>query len=208
MKKFVFLILSVFLMPDAFSQEVTEKKGYFNTTQISVLMGNRQISENYQNFNYARSELFPSVTMTNGYMFNEYVAIGIGVGFEIFDQNLFPVFIDIRRTFWDKDISPFLAFKMGHSFSNFKKKYYNYLSLYHEPYNISNAYYRKDGGLMVHPEMGVKITLSENADLLFTVAYRYQKTKSTVSQDFGQHRKWEHMESMNRLSFGIAITFR
>ena len=207
MKKILFVFLYFFLMPDAFSQKETAKKGYFNTTQISLLMGNRQIGDNYQSLNYARSELFPSVTMTNGYMFNEYVAIGIGVGFEIFDRNLFPVFVDIRRTFWDKDISPFLAFKMGHSFSNFKKKHYDYLSLYHQPYNINNAYYKKDGGLMVHPEMGVKITLTENADLLFTVAYRYQKTKSTVSQDIGR-REWNHEESMNRLSFGVAITFK
>jgi len=186
-------------MPDVFAQ-------YFNTTQISMLMGNRQVSESY---NYdARTEFFPSVTMTNGHIFNEYVAIGIGVGFEIFDRNLFPVFIDIRRTFWDKDISPFFAFKMGRSFSDFKKKHYENLLLTHPPYYINDVYYKRDGGLMVHPEMGVKITINENVDLQFTVAYRYQKTKSTASQNFGIKNKWEHTESMNRMSFGMAIMFR
>ena len=34
MKKILFIILSAFLMPNAFSQ-------YFNTTQIGMLMGNR-----------------------------------------------------------------------------------------------------------------------------------------------------------------------
>jgi len=199
-KVFLFVFLSAFLMPDAFSQ-------YFNTTQISMLMGNRPTNERSPNYYDARTEFFPSVTMTNGYVFNEYVAIGIGVGFEIFDRNLFPVFIDIRRTFWDKDISPFFAFKMGRSFSNLKKHYDN-LSLIHEPYNVNNVYYKKDGGLMVHPEMGVKIPLNENVDLLFTVAYRYQKTKSTISQNFGAKNRWEHEESMNRLSFGMAVMFR
>jgi hypothetical protein len=85
---------------------------------------------------------------------------------------------------------------LGHAFSGFKKKYYN------------NAYYKKYGGLMLNPEIGVKTPLSENADLLFTVAYRYQKTRSTVSQNIGQNYKWEHKISMNRLSFGVAIMFR
>ena len=44
--------------------------------------------------------------------------------------------------------------------------------------------------------------------LLFTVAYRHQKTKSDVSQNFGQYTTWEYDESLNRLSFGIGITFR
>jgi len=201
MKKFfLFIFLSAFLS-DAFSQ-------YFNTTQISMLMGNRPINNNYSSSNEARTEFFPSVTITNGKILDEYWAVGVGVGFEIFDRNLFPIFIDIRRTFWDKDISPFFAFKMGRSFSNLKKKHYDFLSLPHAPGYIDNAFYKKDGGLMVHPEMGVKITLSENADLSFTVAYRYQKTKSTVSQNFGAQNKWEYKETMNRLSFGMAFTFR
>ena len=217
MKKFLFVILSAFLMPIAFSQNVNEEinirfknrkqEGYFNTTQISMLMGNRPFNDRNSGYYDARTELFPSVTMTNGLIFNEYVAIGIGVGFEIFDRNLFPVFIDIRRTLWDNKISPFFAFKMGHAFGT-KKKHYDNLSLPHEPYYVNDAHYKKGGGLMLHPEMGVKIPISDNADLLFTVAYRYQKTKSTVSQNFGQRNKWEYMESLNRLSFGVAIMFR
>jgi len=201
MKKFLFVFLFVFLTSNAFSQ-------YFNTTQISVLMGNRPINERNQNYYDARTEFFPSVTMTNGIMFNEHWAAGIGVGFEIFDRNLFPVFADIRYTLWDNKISPFFAFKLGRSFGNFKKKHYDNLSLPHEPYYINDAYYKKDGGLMLHPEMGVRIPLSENADLLFTVAYRYQKTKSTVSQASGLKTKWEYKESLNRLLFGVGVTFR
>jgi len=203
MKKIVFFILSVFLMPDAFSQ-------YFNTTQISMLMGNRPINDQYSNVYDSRTnfQIHPSVTMTNGGMINEHWAAGVGIGFEIFDRNLFPVFADVRYNLWENGVSPFFAFKIGYSFSNLKKKHYENLSIPHEPFHIGNAYLRKDGGLMVHPEMGVRVPLTENADLLFTVAYRHQKTKSTVSQDFGRKPKWKHEESMNRLSFGIAITFK
>jgi len=203
MKKFfLFVFLSVFLMSDAFSQ-------YFNTTQFSMLMGNRPINEQTSNYYDTRTyfQMHPSVTMTNGGIINEHWAAGVGVGFEIFDRNLLPFFADIRYTFRENSVSPFFAFKMGYSFSSFKKKHYDSLSLPYAPWYINDAYLKKDGGLMVHPEMGVKISISENADLMFTVAYRYQKTISTVSQNFGRMPKWEHKESMNRLSFGIAIMF-
>jgi hypothetical protein len=145
--------------------------------------------------------------MTNGYMFNEHWTAGVGVGFEIFDHNHFPVFIDVRHTLWDDKVSPFFAVKTGYAIGNLKKEHYDDLYLnYGEYYN--NVYFRNHGGFMLHPEMGVKIPLSENADLMFTVAYRYQKTKTTVSEDYGQRRNWEHKESLNRLSFGVAVMFR
>jgi hypothetical protein len=244
MKKFFFVILSVFLMPATYSQstggdvhtdhkevnirfENRKKKGYYNTTQIGMLMGNRQISgripyyyPSYLSYvppyyfnNYTRTELqfSPSVTMTNGYMFNEHWAAGIGVGFEIFDRNLFPVFADIRYTLWDAKISPFFAVKTGYAIGNLKKKHYeNQLYFDFEPYYAYNADLRNYGGFMLHPEMGVKVPLGENADLMFTVAYRYQKTKTKVTQkyDYAHFDEWKNKASLNRLSFGVAIMFR
>jgi len=65
------------------------------------------------------------------------------------------------------------------------------------------------GGMIVYPEIGVKVPLSENSDLMFTVAYRYQKSKSVARVDSDkQFDEWENNEEINRLSFGIAIMFR
>ena len=222
MKKILFIILSAFLVPAAFSQNVNEdinnrfknrkQEGYFNTTQISMLMGNRPINENNQGYYNARTEFFPSVTMTNGYMLDKHWAAGIGVGFEIFDRNLFPVFADVRYTLRDNKVSPFFVFKMGNAFGNFKKKHYDNMYFNYEPYYVSNADFRNYGGFLLHPEMGVKIPLSENADLMFTVAYRYQKIKSKIIQNgitcSSYYGEEEYKSSFNRLSFGVAIMFR
>ena len=236
--------------PEEFSRYISEenktrfenrkKKGYFNTTQIGMLRGNTQITEGtpyypgpwYSSISssvYAPSYIYktrsemqisPSLTMTNGYMFNEHWAAGVGVGFEIFDRNHFPVFADIRYTLWDSKVSPCFAFKAGYSFGDFKKRHYENLPLPYEPYYVYNADFRNYGGLMLHPEMGVKVAISENADLLFSIAYRYQKTKTTITTIMGdyvdivgggsnQHwEAWDHKESLNRLSFSIAIMFR
>ena len=219
MKKILFVIIPAFLMPAAFSQsaeiddvknirfENRKKEGYYNTTQIGMLMGNRRLtSQSYYYADRNKLQVAPSVTMTNGYMFNEKVAMGIGVGFEIFDLNHFPVFVDIRRTLWDRRVSPFFALKIGHAIGNLKKKHYDDLYLAWGSYN--NVDFRNYGGFMLHPEMGVKFPLSENADLLFTVAYRYQKTKSKVTQQNSYSGEWEHKESLNRMSFGVAVMFR
>jgi len=215
MKKILLIILSALLMPAAFSQNINKEinnrkqEGYFNITQISMLMGNRPINGQNQGYYNARTDFFPSVTMTNGKILNEHWATGIGVGFEIFDRNFFPVFADIRYTLWDNKVSPFFVVKTGYTFGNFKKKHYDNRYFNYEPYSVQNADFRNYGGLMLHPEMGVKIPLNENTDLMFTVAYRYQKTKSKVTYNNPPHYyEWEYKTIFNRLSFGVAIMFR
>lgn len=209
--------------------DVRKKKGFYSIMQVSLLLGNTQSTERIVNYNkdyYSSSSIYapdysypytqtkltlaPSVTISNGYMFNENWAIGAGVGFEIFDHNLFPFFAELRYTLWDSKISPFITMKSGYSFGNFKAKHYDELIINWQPYNVSDASLRNHGGFMFHPELGVKVPLSENSDLLVTAAYRHQKTKSVVRKDYesNQFDEWEHKENLNRLSFGVAIMFR
>jgi hypothetical protein len=172
-------------------------------------MGKRKITEPTNYYNNTRNLLVsPSVTMVNGGRFNEHWAMGVGIGFEMFEHNHVPVFVDIRYTLWDNTVSPFFAFQMGHAIGNINQKHYDNLYLDYDPYNVSNVWFRNYGGFMFHPEFGVKAPISKKADVLFTVAYRYQKARSKVSQDFGQHYAWKRDVSMNRLSLGVVIMFR
>ena len=206
-----------------------KEKGFYNIMQVSLIMGNSQFTNRatyYTPYNTSSSvspapsyyypyihnnlTIAPSFTISNGYMFNEHWAAGAGVGFEVFNHNLFPLFAELRYTIWDNKISPFVVIKGGYSFSSFKAKHYDDLYLDWSPYYVNDAEIRHYGGLMLHPEIGVKVPLNENSDLLFTAAYRYQKTKSVARKDYdaGQFDEWEHNEDMNRLSFGVAIMFR
>jgi len=218
----IITVLSVFLIADAFSQTNTEayssfenrkKQGYYNITQFAMLMGN-QLSSSQQQIvdglldDRTTFQISPSFTMVNGIMFNEHWGGGLGLGFEIFDRNLFPVFAELRCTLWDNDVSPFFVVKMGHAISGFKEQHHDMIYLSHQPFNINNAYFKKKGGFMFNPEMGVKIPLSRKSDMLVTVAYRFQKIQSIVYQDLGQKPKWNYKATMNRLSSGIAIMFR
>ena len=205
-----------------------KEKGFYSIMQASLLFGSKQLTNSaYYTMPYYSSSssiapayfypntrsglsVAPSFTITSGYIFNQHWATGAGVGFEIFDYNLFPLFAELRYTLWDNKMSPFVAVKGGYAFGNFKAKHFDELSLNWAPYMVNDVTLRHYGGFMFHPEIGVKVPLNENSDLLFTAAYRYQKTKSLAKKEYGngQFDEWEHNEDFNRLSFSIAIMFR
>ena len=209
------------------------EKGFYSIMQVSLIMGSSQVIDKttdivqYSTFSNAiiapeysypyttsttrtRLAVAPSFTFTNGYRFNEHWAAGAGVGFEVFDYNLFPLFGELRYTLWDNKISPFIVVKGGYSFSSSKATHYDNLYLNWSPFYVNDADLRQYGGLMFQPEIGVKVPLNENCDLMFSAAYRYQETKSVARKDYtaGQFDEWDHSEYLNRLSFGIAIMFR
>jgi len=211
MKNLIFIIISAFLLPEAFSQsnirfENRKNEGYYNITQVSLLMGRPPSNNEVNTLNLNDFNFTPSITMINGIMFNERWAAGIGVGVEMFERNLFPFFLDVRHSLRDNDASPFFAIKIGYS-TGFKK-HYDHLTLTYVPLSINDAHFNQHG-FMFNPEMGVKIPLSENADLLFTVAYRHQQIKSVVTKQVNRmQQKDEFKANMNLLSFGVAIMFR
>ena len=209
--------------------ENRKEKGFYSIMQVSLIMGNSQFADKityYMPTNsnpttfvaptysspYTHTSLTvaPSFTITNGYRFNKHWAVGAGFGFEVFDYNLFPLFAELRYTVWDTKMSPFVVVKGGYSFAGFSSKHYDDLYLNWSPYYVNDAGLRNYGGLMFHPEMGVKVPLNGNSDLLLTAAFRYQKTTSIVRKDDkeGQFEEWEHRENISRLSFGVAIMFR
>lgn len=206
------------------------EKGFYSIMQIGFLLGNTQFTDRttYRTpyntyihsvspapsyyYPYTRTILTvaPSFTITNGYRFDRHWAAGVGVGFEIFDHNLFPLFAEIRYTLWDDKISPFVVVKGGYSFGSFNSTHYDDLNMNWSPYSVNDVKLRNYGGFMFNPEIGVKVPLNRNSDLLISAAYRYQKTKSLVRKDYDetQFDEWEHKEDINRLSFSVAFMFR
>jgi len=226
MKKTALLICSLLLIVDSFAQSAAadavkvdksemnsvfdsrKDKGYFNVMHASLLFGNIRATESYYPPRTVMA-VTPSITLTRGYMFNKHWAAGAGVGFEMFTHNFFPLFAELRYTWWDNKITPFVLVKGGYSICSFKARHYDVLYLNQNFSHINDAKLRYYGGVMAHPEIGVKVPLSENSDILFTAAYRYQRSKSIARVAYGQQfNEWELNERLNRLSFGIAIMFR
>jgi hypothetical protein len=140
--------------------DTRKEKGFYNIMQASLLFGNSQLTDMtsyypqyftnsstyiapdqiyYHPYTRTTMTVSPSFTVTNGYMFNKHLAAGAGVGFEIFDRNLFPLFAELRYTLWDHKISPFVVIKGGYSFGNFKARHYDELYLNWSPYYIADT---------------------------------------------------------------------
>ena len=206
-----------------------KSSGFYGTMQVNLLMGNHQYVDRHITYSSysssssmyprwgvpyhnvdTRFSVSPSFTMSGGYRFNQHWAAGAGAGIEIFDHNLYPLFAELKYTHWDNRISPYVAMKGGYAFGDFKAKHYEELWLNWQPYYISDATLRNFGGMMLHPEIGVKVPLYDYCDLLFSAAYRYQEKKSVARRDLesNQFDEWEHNEKLNKLSFGVAIMFR
>jgi hypothetical protein len=214
-----------------------ESKGFYSSVQISMQVGNRQTifpthntspvdqypgwssivapgwTTTYVQTSNIKMHFYPAVMVTEGYRFNAHWAAGLGVGLEVFDYNLYPAFAEVRYTLWDNQLSPYFALKAGNAFSLSKTKHYDdEVPIPYYDYTAWNSDLKNKGGLMLHPEIGVKLPISEKIDLQFSVAYWYQKIESTVYKEYGggsaYFDRWIYKESLNRLSFGVAVLFR
>lgn len=201
------VILSVSDNKDGTGLGNRKEKGFYYMMNFSLMLGTGRLSDGTLETHTAVS---PAFALVNGYKLNEHWAAGAGVGFEIINHNLFPLFAEVRYSLWDHKISPYAAFKAGYSFADFKASYFDVLSLPWPPYTVNGASLRNYGGIMINPETGIKVPLDGNTDLWFSVAYRFQKTRSVSRKEYanGQFDEWEHSVSANRLSLGIAIMFR
>ena len=93
----------------------TSKVRYTNLTQLSV--GKKPFDE------LSQGVLFGIETI-NGIAFNPYVSLGFGIGANDYTNValMMPVFLDLRFTFNNQNIAPYLALDFGYS-SSFDKYY-------------------------------------------------------------------------------------
>ena len=197
------LIISLCLITgsDLWAQEPywrskNSSQGYYNITQLSFLIAEENASSP------AKSNMVPSVVNINGYRFNDYVSMGVGVGMTALSYTIFPIFADLRVTLFEGDLSPIVVVKGGYAFSSSKKEIFQ------------NAYYNVDyknrGGGMFNPELGFKLKMTERADFMLTIGYWFQHVSSEMKpKDESIINQIHHRTSdLNRLSLSISFLFK
>jgi hypothetical protein len=100
------------------------------------------------------------LNIVNGYQFNPYLTLGFGTGVRYYpdvEAALIPVFFDLRTCFVNKKISPYISVGAGYSF------------------DATNNF--QGVGLMLSPNLGVDIKISEKSSLCFGAGYELQKMK-------------------------------
>jgi hypothetical protein len=183
MKYTIILVLSIFTLSGLFAQK---KSTYFNHTQVSLLIGEESDDK-------VQKSIIPSFHTVNGVR-NENVGIGLGFGADPFEYMTYPVFLAGYYFVNNLKNNPYFVFKIGHAFSNSDKK-----SLYGQNY-------KHEGGLMVHPEIGVRFKMS-TFDMTLSGGYRFQRLKSSYDQYTNPSYSYNKEVEYNRITLALGIMF-
>ena len=160
-------------------------KGYFNVTDIGLMIG-----ENTNGF---------EVETVNGYRFNRWLNLGGGIGFQISDAMLFPVFGSVRSEFLKTSTTPVFFADAGYNFASPRNNVY-----YYEPF-----YYPGDekvtGGFYGSAGFGIKFRMRSEVAISIGAAYAQNRWQRTYSYSGGEKYNYKYTNQRMCLKFGVEF---
>ncbi len=159
------------------------RTGFMNITEAGVLLGNSVNGE----------EAHLSLQSVNGYKFNDYFSVGLGLGVDMFeDGNVFPVFLDVRGYLMGaKVVSPYVYGNVGYGFTSADK--------------IQNYTDSQRGGIVYGAGVGMQVYKSSNLSWVWSVGYKQQSTFAEYTDiNGGTH---ERTLNLQRLVIKTGIQF-
>jgi hypothetical protein len=123
-------------------------RGFTNITEFCFGIGTGEFDED---FAYG-------LHTVNGYLVNPHFSVGLGIGADKYKALLLvPIYADLRANILKGKVSPYVSLGAGYSVA---------------VWNDFNHPVR--GGVMVNPDLGVKLFVSRKTSLLFSIGYRLQ----------------------------------
>jgi hypothetical protein len=171
---------------------LSREKGYYNYSSIGFLFGESNDVD----------RPIPSLTFVNGWQFNKRLFNGLGIGYEHYNWGVIPIFVQSHYMLGSEKLQPFGSFKIGYSFPAEKPQESDY-------YNPITKY---NGGIMLNPEVGIKISTGRSSSLLISLGYHFQQ----LSKNENPVSPWSYMlydyervihTDINRVSFRIGFIF-
>lgn len=102
------------------------------------------------------------VHFIKGIKFNQFLSVGLGAGFDSYDHEFVPVYLDVRGDILNRAITPYYAINAGYAYS---------FAMDNQGFN--NQKYK--GGVMIHPAIGVRFASKRNVNFLLEAGYKFQK---------------------------------
>ena len=184
------------------NQYIAKSNGYVGFVEIGYGFGVGELKFRGETISkYAdRFEL----DVVNGYQFNPYCFVGLGVGVNIFtndalsskDKISIPVFIQGRFNLLNKGVSPFLALNLGYNIDTQRGESY-------EQYGYTITY---PGGIMFEPTLGAAFRVSNKMAATFGISYSLMqfKTRFKDHEDSDTETLRDATKAI-RLKFGITF---
>ena len=200
MKNQIFIPILLIFSIYSYSQETKEKnvdkyrnEGYFNITRFSYINVNEAKLETFSPTNGVIVTELPinkaiaySLQTINGYFFNPYFSVGLGVGLDGYSNptfNTLPIFLDIRGYFNDGKSSPYIYADYG---------------------TLVKVEGGKNNGSIFNIGVGYKFPLNKKRFIILTdLSYSYK----TISNDGLSIRKSESWTQIKGTMLSIGIIF-
>lgn len=136
-------------------------------------------------------------TFVTSYLFPFRMSAGVGIGTEWFDYQQLPFSADVSYCFLEGAWSPYLYAKGGYALPLSKK------DKDYEPENY--------GGVLAGVGAGMRFNFAKRNALIFSLGYRYQKTKSVLGNyvwhSSGQLNETVTYNEFNRITFSFGFLF-
>ena len=162
------------------------KRGYFNATSIALMFGRPN--------DFDGPQAYPSIQTVNGFRFNQYLALGLGVGYNLHDFiGAMPVFLSARGTISDKKTSPYYHMDIGYGHA------------WEESSLVTNWNSSVEGGLYLNPGAGLQVNFHRLA-LLLGLSYQIQKV--TIRAEPNEWVPLDKTErEFRRVNFSVGVMF-
>ncbi len=146
---------------------------------------------------YGGSKNSGGFTFVTSYQFPFRLSAGVGIGTEWFNYQQLPFSADVSYCFFQGPFSPYLYAKVGYALPLSKKE------KDYEPENY--------GGVLAGAGGGLRFNFTKRNALIFSLGYRYQKTKTIMSTfpwyASGQQDETTTYTEINRITFSFGFLF-
>ncbi|KPK86601.1 MAG: hypothetical protein AMS27_04760 [Bacteroides sp. SM23_62_1] len=160
-------------------------KGYLNITDFGMLIGTGNNSKN----------AILSISSFNGYGFSSRYIVGAGIGVELFETIILPMYFETRWIIANNKFTPFLNLKAGYS-----------LAL-EDPVSYWGENYNSTGGYLYGTGIGVLIWTNNRNAFEINFHYRYQDIKTVRTYEWS-HETTTLTTKYNRLELKFGFLFQ
>jgi len=170
MKRLLFAITLILICLYSFAQE-KKQDSILNKNDKDILSESKKSDNNNLKLNQGYQGIIESgyiflsgngghgliiLNFINGYRFNPYFSLGLGVGvilspWELFSGGIIPIFLNLRSNFLNKKVSPYASFDIG---------------------RCINIDYLDKGVFILNPTLGVRVKIKEK--IAFFTGFGYE----------------------------------
>jgi len=160
-------------------------KGYVNITDFGMLIGTGNNSQN---------AIF-SISSFNGYGFSSRYIAGVGIGVELFETLMLPLYVESRWVITRSKFTPFLSLKAGYSFA------------LEDPESYWGETYNSTGGYLCGIGLGVLIWINNRNAFEINIQYRYQDIRTIRTFEWSDQTS-TLTQKYNRLEVKFGFLFQ